>query len=42
MYRLQNNKEIAKIAMEQDKRAYQFLTKELKEDEEIKALKDAK
>ena len=37
-YRLRNDKEIAEIAVKQDKRAFQFLAKELKADEEIKSL----
>ena len=36
--RLRNNKELAEIAVKQDKRAYHFLSQELKNDEEIKAL----
>ena len=36
--RLRNDREIAEIAVKQDKRAFQFLSKELKDDEEIKKL----
>ena len=36
--RLRSDKEIAEIAVSQDKRAYQFLSKELKDDEDIKKL----
>ena len=37
-YNLRNNKEIAEIAIKQDKRAYNFITEELQQDEEIKKL----
>ena len=33
-----DDKEIAEIAIKKDKRAFQFLSKELKQDEEIKKL----
>ena len=37
-YNLRNNKEIAEIAIKQDKRAYDFITEELQQDEEIKKI----
>ena len=36
--RLLHNKEIALIAVKQNKQAYKFLPKELRDDEEIKAI----
>ena len=36
--RLRSDKELAEIAIKQDKRAYLFLSKELKQDEDIKKL----